>query len=400
MREYKLIAVSAACTFLFFSGVLTNNLQLYWMATTLLLMMIGSYWLAYQGGRSVHIERQVRHEAWEGERLEVHLRVENRAPFPKPGLLLRDRLPAWLAQGGQNGQATLCLLPLALGAFQTSETFYTLTPSQRGLYPIGPLELISTDPLGFHWVVTPFSQIDEILVYPRPLPIPGWNWRHHWWALGLREAEKSLRTGSGTNWQGTREYVPGDPLRRIHWRATARTSRWHVHEYETGQLTELLILLDLFETDPPGSPSPAPLPGSLSPFELSVRYATWLSLEGWKRGLPVRLAGSGWEGIAVQGGEIGSRYRLLKALATVQAHGKEPLSTFLHRQLATLSSQATLCLLCPNVDPDLPQVVKSCFQKGLKILVVPVGNSSQDAEWLHALLLAGAQVIRTKGGIT
>ncbi|HYM67516.1 MAG TPA: DUF58 domain-containing protein, partial [Patescibacteria group bacterium] len=51
----------------------------------------------------------------------------------------------------------------------------------------------------------------------------------------VRELEASLaapRSGSGTELLGVREYVPGDALRRIHWRSSARHARLVVREYE------------------------------------------------------------------------------------------------------------------------------------------------------------------------
>jgi uncharacterized protein (DUF58 family) len=62
-----------------------------------------------------------------------------------------------------------------------------------------------------------------------------------------RELEASAaapRAGSGTELFGVREYRPGDSLRRIHWRSSARHGELVVREYEPPGLQTLGIFCD------------------------------------------------------------------------------------------------------------------------------------------------------------
>jgi uncharacterized protein (DUF58 family) len=68
-----------------------------------------------------------------------------------------------------------------------------------------------------------------------------------------RELEASLaapRSGSGTEMFGVREYRPGDPLRRIHWRSSARHGELIVREFEPPGVQTLGIFCD------PAPPTP------------------------------------------------------------------------------------------------------------------------------------------------
>jgi uncharacterized protein (DUF58 family) len=63
----------------------------------------------------------------------------------------------------------------------------------------------------------------------------------------VRELEASIaapRAGSGTEMFGVREYRPGDPLRRIHWRSSARRGELVVREYEPPGVQTLGIFCD------------------------------------------------------------------------------------------------------------------------------------------------------------
>ena len=68
-----------------------------------------------------------------------------------------------------------------------------------------------------------------------------------------RELEASVaapRSGSGNELFGVREYRPGDPLRRIHWRSSARHGELIVREYEPPGVQTVGILCD---PDPPSA---------------------------------------------------------------------------------------------------------------------------------------------------
>jgi uncharacterized protein (DUF58 family) len=69
----------------------------------------------------------------------------------------------------------------------------------------------------------------------------------------IRELEASAaasRAGTGTELFGVREYRPGDPLRRIHWRSSARHGELIVREYEPPGIQSLGIFCD------PAPPTP------------------------------------------------------------------------------------------------------------------------------------------------
>lgn len=61
----------------------------------------------------------------------------------------------------------------------------------------------------------------------------------------LSGAFRSAFKGSGLTFADFREYQPGDDIRSIHWRATARTGRVYVKDYEEERQSTFLIVLDV-----------------------------------------------------------------------------------------------------------------------------------------------------------
>jgi uncharacterized protein (DUF58 family) len=115
----------------------------------------------------------------------------------------------------------------------------TLSGLRRG--PVGATRwtLGTSDPLGFFQGFRPAADREVALVLPRFASLAG--------RRRSRELEASLaaeRAGSGNELFGIRPYRPGDSLRRIHWRSSARHGELVVREYEPPGLQTLRVVLD------------------------------------------------------------------------------------------------------------------------------------------------------------
>ena len=112
-------------------------------------------------------------------------------------------------------------------------------PLRRGPCDARGLTLERGDPLGFFRHRGPAVEAELGLVLPRFTALAA---RPH-----VRELEASVaapRAGSGTEMFGVREYRPGDPLRRIHWRSSARHGELIVREFEPPGVQTLGIFCD------------------------------------------------------------------------------------------------------------------------------------------------------------
>lgn len=97
----------------------------------------------------------------------------------------------------------------------------------------------SSDPLGFFAAARRCPDGEVALVLPRFTSLAG--------RLIAREVEASVaapRAGPGNELFGVREYRPGDSLRRIHWRTSARRGELVVREFEPPGVRRLAIDLD------------------------------------------------------------------------------------------------------------------------------------------------------------
>ncbi len=123
---------------------------------------------------------------------------------------------------------------------QTVDCSYQVVFPHRGTYQLRTVHVISHYPFG--WIKRAFPRLmpAEILVLPSILPVSQ-----------LLETAKvdlgdysALKKGRGTGLYGTRKYVPGESVRDVHWKLSARTNSLLVREFESDEYKRASVILD------------------------------------------------------------------------------------------------------------------------------------------------------------
>ena len=131
-----------------------------------------------------------------------------------------------VATGPEGAEARVAALPVALGRFAW--------PALRGRV---------RGTLGLAWWTRRFAVPGAIAVEP---DILGGARRPGGFASG--GASQRAVAGSGSELHDLREYRPGDPLRAIDWKASARVGRWIARERFTEQHLDILLMVDVGRT--------------------------------------------------------------------------------------------------------------------------------------------------------
>src|SRR5216684_961051 len=234
----KLTTLTVSTAFIVIVATLLNIDQLYAMAGTLAALPLVCYFVGRRQNGGVRAQRHLETVAVPGRSLPVTLELKNCDPWPKRHLLVQDRLPQWLER---DGDARPILTPLAASGTETIT--YSLRPEKRGCFQVGPLEVMATDPLGIFQFHHQLSETAELLVYPRTVDLP-WIFPPGGSPYGASSLHTAEMRGEGSEFYGIREYQPGDPLRRVHWRSSARMGRLAVVEYEHDVSVDLTLVLD------------------------------------------------------------------------------------------------------------------------------------------------------------
>ncbi len=106
----------------------------------------------------------------------------------------------------------------------------------RGLLKLGKFTVKTRYPLGLFWAWSPVTMDLQCMVYPRPegrLPLP---------AITATDPRLGQIKGQGEeDFSGFRDFTPGDPPRRVYWKALAREQRMLVKVFTGGGQGDLIL---------------------------------------------------------------------------------------------------------------------------------------------------------------
>ena len=170
-----------------------------------------------------------------------------------------------------------------------------------------------------------------------------------------------------------RDYLPGDPLRAIHWKASARQRRLQVKVFEaaTTRRIALFVAADTFAAE---------VAGSEGDFEFALSVAASLAHDAAGRrasvGLYVnaRLADTGQPASLAPGGGQGCLAAVLEHLAKVTPVPSRPFAAFLKGELCALSAGTTLVFILSRLPADLPPLLADLKRTGHPLVVIRIGE--------------------------
>ena len=141
---------------------------------------------------------------------------------------------------GVGGSKVLSRIGPRQDRFYVSRTILT----NRGAFELGPTTVRSGDPFGMFLSEKEFPAEKKLVVLPYIFPLQNIPELHGFLSGGRAIRQKSLEATSYAS--GVREYQPGDPLSRIHWRSSAKQNRFMVKEFDQDPQSELWILIDSY----------------------------------------------------------------------------------------------------------------------------------------------------------
>jgi len=202
--------------------------------------ILGRLW-ARRSLAAVSLQRRHDRRVFLGETLTVDVEVQNQGWLPVLWMRLNDNIPASLAPG-VIFRRVVSLLPR-----ERRNLSYSLSSRRRGYYPIGPLLTLGGDLLGTATYEHAYADDDFVIVYPKILPLRdlGFPSKSPFGTLPSRERIFE----DPTRIQGVRDYQPGDSLRRMDWKTSARLGALQVRRFEPAISLETAIFLNLDSSD-------------------------------------------------------------------------------------------------------------------------------------------------------
>ncbi len=235
---------------------LTGQRDLIWPGLFLMALPVVSWLLLAVGGRSPRIQRQVAPtEVTAGGEVTSRITVEATGLGLGATATYRDSYPPALRGPAETS------LPLSVGRHRME---HRVIADWRGRHRLGPLRWSVTDALGLARAERLLPSDAEVLALPQVHPLEPLRAAS---GLGSASDASVLKTSLvGTDDVLVREYLPGDDVRRIHWRSTARIGELMVRREEQAWDPSAVLLLDnRADAFAPGDVAVATVPADTSP---------------------------------------------------------------------------------------------------------------------------------------
>ncbi len=319
----------------------------------ILLIGLGGTWLFCRWwvrglAKSLQFKREMRYGwAQVGDRLEERFTLTNKFVLPATWITIQD-------------QSTLpdhhSSVATGVDGKSTSQWKVLNQCTRRGVFTLGGTTLETGDPFGIYQLTLEDPTSSTLAVMPPILSLPRFNVLTSGWAGEGRTNPRSLE--ETINASHTREMLPGDPMKLVHWKSTARRGKFHVRQAEGTHAGDWWILLDLHKDSQIGA-------GWDSTEENSVILASSLIAQGLNEDHPVGLAVNGSEPAwhVPQRNEFQQR-ALLKSLAVATPSDME-LKDYLQRTDKTFGGRCSLLVITANPNGEWIQSLIPLTWRGI-----------------------------------
>lgn len=316
--------------------------------------------------------------AFAGEAITLRLELANGKLLPVPWIEVREQLPQSMpAEGGRtmaSGMAGVVFLQraTALSGHDRVSWPLRLLAQERGYFRLGPTRLRSGDLFGLFEREATVGGDEAIVVYPRTVPLSD---------LGLTSARPfgELRGGSRifedpVRVIGVRDYQPGDPLKRVDWKATARSGQLQSRLYEPSRAQSLVVALNISTMEHTWQGFDPVL------LERNIIVAASIARAAFDEHVAVGLVANGSFPDADRPIRIGSgrrpdqAVRVLEALAMITAFATSSLAEELERPGHALPAGATVVVVSSRMPPELAATLQRLRAQGHGVHVVKTGT--------------------------
>ncbi len=397
------------------AGVDTNQTLTYQAFTFLWALLAVAYAGSLAFRARVAVERELPRYATAGEPFSYRVTVSNLGARPLAGATLAERFPdprpgyaawraarepgerrrnwfdrnagyfrwQWLIERRLPQPAGETPLP-ALAAGARGTVRLAMTPRRRGRIELAGLTLARRDPLGLVKGLARVAAPARVIALPRryrvpELALPG---RRKFQQGGV---SRVASVGDSEEFIGLRDYQPGDPLHRVHWKSFARSGRPIVKEFQDEFFERHALVLDTGRAE-----------GEDAAFEDAVAVAASFvyTIDTLECLLDLLFVGDRVHSYSAGRGQLQAD-RMLEVLAGVCASAPAEFDLLARAVLGQAGRLSSCIVILTDWDERRRRFVESLMGLGLEVhallVCLPEERPAEPPAWLLALHPGGIE---------
>ncbi len=251
-----------------------------------------------------------------------------------------------------------------------------LLPQRRGRLRFAELCFCRPDPFGLFRTLHHLALPQSCCVLPRRYPVSPLP------SVGGRAYQRggvalANQVGESEEFTALREYRPGDSLRNVHWRCSAKLGRWVVKEFQDEYFARRALVLDTF--------CPA---ARAADFEAAVSVAASLVLAAPERDALLDLMFVEREAHCFTAGRgLDHAASLLEILAGVRLSQHTPFEVLAQNVLSRAGRLSSVALVLLDFDAERRRLCEALAARGLPVAVLVVSEQPLASPSRAALFL-------------
>ncbi len=191
--------------------------------------------LLYQTKKAIQVHRNLPERLSNGDENKISLTIKNKYPFIAH-LSLIEELPYQF-------QKRDFIFHQILPKKDEKTIHYNLTPKERGIYIFGHINIYANSALKLATKKYIIGEEKEIKCYPSFLRLKEFDIKNFNSASSYG-SKKSRRIGHSLEFEQIKEYVSGDDIRTLNWKATAKRNQLMVNQYMEEKSQSVYAIID------------------------------------------------------------------------------------------------------------------------------------------------------------
>lgn len=329
--------------------------------------------------------------AFVDEEVPVTFSLTNRKWLPLAWVQLHDSIPDTLAPTDveleESGLPSKRLLNhiTALGWYERINWQHSFRCKQRGFYFFGPATLKASDFFGLFETQVDIPTETRLIVYPKieemeELGLPAKD------PFGVNKADTPIFEDP-TRTIGVHDYFPEDPLKRVHWKATARMQELKVRVWEPSEAQQVMIVVNVATF--------AKYWEGIDPKRLEriISVAASTAMHVWENKHVVGIIANAAvprsdQTVRVMPGRSPNQMRdILEALAAVTGFALMPVSRLLQHESTRIPWGATVVVVTAVVTEDLLVTLMDLRRVGRRVALVSLDTDWESDERLEGIVV-------------
>lgn len=335
-----------------------------------LYMIAAAIGLAYIWTRTVvnrldFTQRVIREFAYVGDNIEIKTMVYNESILPVPFVEIKNQMAGSIS-GAAVPNSVISLMP-----FDSKSIFDRVVCKYRGYYSLGPINVSISDIFGlFSWNRKVKCE-GYISVFPKVIHLDRFNVKPMQTFGTVTTKKRADEDYSSIS--DIRKYYPGDSIKRIHWKVSARKGSLHVKNFDMSGSSEAYIFLNLYHS----SYSEV---YRLDTEEKAVECATAIIYYLLSKNIDTGFYSSGQKLVYIRGRDLNEFKKFMEELIRVKSSGTVPMEDLLESKVALIPRGSSIVIVTPQTTDRLVEKILELREAGYDVIIIYIAAESLNPE--------------------